>query len=97
MPLQQTVPGQSRQYLRDPSDPGESPSQHVLRHERELAVAEAVAQLPEDYREVVLLRNLQRLSFNEVAERMGRKRQAVQMLWLRALRKLEQIITRDGD
>ncbi len=77
------------------SDPGESPSQKLLRHERELAVADAVAQLPDDYREVILLRNLERLPFSEVARRMGRSRPAVQMLWLRALRKLQGIL-KDG-
>ena len=43
-----------------------------------------LAQLPPDYQEVIVLRNLQRLPFNEVAERMGRSRPAVQMLWMRS-------------
>jgi DNA-directed RNA polymerase specialized sigma24 family protein len=33
---------------------------------------------------------VQRLSFNEVAERMDRSRPAAQMLWLRALKKLKE-------
>ena len=37
-----------------------------------------------------MLRNLQRLSFNEVAERMERSRPAVQMLWMRAIKKLQE-------
>ena len=45
--------------------------------------------LPADYQEVILLRNLERLPFNEVAERMNRSRPAVQMLWMRAIRKLQ--------
>ena len=77
----------------DPSDNGESPSQQLMRKERELLVADAVARLPLDYQEVINLRNLQRLPFNEVAERMGRSRPAVQMLWLRALNQLQQILT----
>ena len=44
------------------------------------------------YQQVILLRNVQRLSFNEVAERMGRSRPAVQMLWLRALKKLKDLL-----
>ncbi len=76
----------------DPSDHGESPSQQLMRKEREVLVADAVAQLPADYQEVINLRNLQRLPFNEVAERMGRSRPAVQMLWLRALNQLQQIL-----
>ena len=48
------------------------------------------SELPPDYQEVIVLRNLQRLSFNEVAERMDRSRPAVQMLWMRAIRKLQE-------
>jgi RNA polymerase sigma-70 factor (ECF subfamily) len=70
--------------------PGESPSEICQREEQELLLADALAQLPEDYREVILLRNLQRLSFQEVAERMDRSRPAVQMLWGRAIDKLQE-------
>lgn len=76
----------------DPADRGESPSQELLRKERELLVADAVTQLPADYQEVINLRNLQRLPFQEVAQRMGRTRPAVQMLWMRALNQLQQIL-----
>src|SRR6267154_3840693 len=51
-----------------PADPGESPSQQLLRKERELLLADALVQLPPDYQEVIGLRNLQRLPFEEVAE-----------------------------
>ena len=71
-------------------DRRESPSQQLIREERELQVADALAQLPEDYQEVIFLRNLQRLSFADVAQRMGRSRAAVQMLWGRALGRLQQ-------
>lgn len=73
----------------DPRDSGASPSQLVMQREREVQVADAITQLPEDYQEVILLRNLQRLPFDEVARRMERSRPAVQMLWMRALRKLQ--------
>jgi len=75
-----------------PADPGESPSAQLLRKERELLLADALVQLPPDYREVICLRNLQRLPFEEVAQRMGRSRPAVQMLWMRALQKLQDIL-----
>ncbi len=82
----------SREDNRDPSDPGESPSQLVMRREHEIQLADAVSKLADDYQEVIMLRNLQRLPFDEVARRMGRSRPAVQMLWLRALRKLEKTL-----
>jgi RNA polymerase sigma-70 factor (ECF subfamily) len=55
-----------------------------------LQLADAIAGLPEDYQEVIVLRNLQRLPFDEVARRMGRSRPAAQMLWMRALRRLRE-------
>jgi RNA polymerase sigma-70 factor (ECF subfamily) len=75
-----------------PADPGESPSQQLMRKERELLIADALVQLAPDHREVICLRNLQRLPFDEVAQRMGRSRPAVQMLWMRALQKLHDIL-----
>lgn len=82
----------SQPGLRDPAGSVETPSKLFVREERERLVADAVAQLPDDYREVILLRNLQRLPFDEVARRMGRSRPAVQMLWTRAIRKLQQMV-----
>jgi RNA polymerase sigma-70 factor (ECF subfamily) len=73
----------------DPADSAETPSQQLLRKERELQVADALARLAPDHAEVIVLRNLQRLPFDEVARRMGRSRPAVQMLWMRAIQKLQ--------
>lgn len=89
-------PNPEDSYVRgiEPSDPGDSPSEAFLRHERELEVAEAIAELSPDHQEVILLRNLQRLPFDEIAERMDRSRPAVQMLWMRALQKLEEKLKR---
>ncbi len=74
----------------EPASSDATPSQEMVRLDNELRVAAAMAELAPDYREVIVLRNLQRLSFNEVAERMGRSRPAVQMLWMRAIRKLQE-------
>ena len=76
----------------DPSDPGDTPSQLVMQHENEIQLAEAVSRLAEDHQQVILLRNVQRMSFNEVAERMERSRPAVQILWLRALKNLKDLL-----
>ena len=73
----------------DVRDPGETPTQEIVRLEREFEVADALTRLEPDYQEVIILRNLERLPFDEVAERMGRSRPAVQMLWMRAVRKLQ--------
>ena len=78
-----------------PADPGPSPSQVLSKAERELQVAVAIESLPDDYRQVVLLRNLERLSFDEVAARMNRSRGACQMLWMRAIEQLRSQLNQD--
>jgi RNA polymerase sigma-70 factor (ECF subfamily) len=65
-----------------------SPSQQAERHEQEVRLAEVLARLPPDYREVIVLRNLGGLSHEEVAARLGRGVGAVRMLWVRALARL---------
>jgi RNA polymerase sigma-70 factor (ECF subfamily) len=79
----------------EPTFTGDSPSEMLIRKERELQVADALTRLSPEHREVILLRNLQRLPFEEVAQRMNRTRPAVQMLWMRAIHKLQEIITND--
>ena len=69
----------------------ESPSAPVRDRERAVAIADKLAKLQPDYREVIVLRNLQSLSFEEVAQRMDRKPGAVRMLWLRAIEKFRQL------
>jgi len=69
-------------------DPGLSPSQVLMNSERELHLAAAIESLPDDYQQVILLRNLERLPFDQVAERMNRTRGACQMLWMRAVEQL---------
>lgn len=73
----------------EPAAAGDSPSREVERRDEQIELALALDRLPPDYREVIMLRNLERLPFDEVAERMGRSRPAAQMLWMRAVKKLE--------
>jgi RNA polymerase sigma-70 factor, ECF subfamily len=40
---------------------------------------------------VIVLRNMEELTFPEVAKRMGRTQDSVEKLWLRALVRLRQI------
>jgi RNA polymerase sigma-70 factor (ECF subfamily) len=70
------------------AEPGDSPSSHAQRNEQEIMLADALAELPSDYRQVILLRHIECLPFDEVARRMDRTSGAVRMLWLRALERL---------
>jgi RNA polymerase sigma-70 factor (ECF subfamily) len=72
-----------------------SPSRSVVRREEAVLLADALEQLPKDYREVILLRNLEGLSFEEVAERMERTVHSVKNLWTRALSKLQDAMCDD--
>jgi RNA polymerase sigma-70 factor (ECF subfamily) len=73
------------------ADPGPSPSVPLRERERVVVLANQLARLRPEYRDVIVLRNLQGLSFEEVAERMNRKPGTVRMLWLRAIEKFKQI------
>jgi RNA polymerase sigma-70 factor (ECF subfamily) len=67
-----------------------SPSAQAERRELAAIVADQLAQMPPHYRDVIVLRNLEGLAFDEVAARMGRTPGAVRILWLRALERLRQ-------
>jgi RNA polymerase sigma-70 factor, ECF subfamily len=69
-----------------------SPSQQASRRERAELLAEALQTLPPAYREVIVLRNLEGLSFQDVAERMGRTEDSVKNIWLRALSRLRRML-----
>lgn len=73
-----------------------SPSQHASRREQTVLLADAMAKLPPDYREVIILRHLEGLGFAEVAERMERSEDSVQKLWVRALAKLRTSLSDQG-
>lgn len=82
--------------LREPAASAPSPSAQFHNKELELKISDALASLDEDYRQVIVLRNLQRLSFEEVAAEMQRSRPAVQMLWMRAIKKLQTMLNTDA-
>jgi RNA polymerase sigma-70 factor (ECF subfamily) len=71
---------------------GSSPSHQAARREQSLILADALAELPDDYREVLVLRHLEGLSFPEVAQRMGRSLDSVDKLWMRGLARLRQVL-----
>jgi RNA polymerase sigma-70 factor (ECF subfamily) len=68
--------------------PGTSPSNHLLREEMRGRVRAALAQLPEDYREVLVLRYLEQLSVSDIAAVLGISQGAVKMRRTRALERL---------
>jgi RNA polymerase sigma-70 factor, ECF subfamily len=73
-------------------DRGSSPSHQASRREQAVLLADALQKLPEDYREVIVLRHLEGLTFPEVSRRMDRSLDSVEKLWVRGLAQLRQVM-----
>jgi RNA polymerase sigma-70 factor, ECF subfamily len=69
-----------------------SPSEQAVDHEASSRLANAIEALPEHYRDVIVLRNLEQMPFAQVAERMERSIDSVTKLWIRALVRLRRIL-----
>ena len=72
--------------------PHSTPSERASRSERDVLLADALGMLPAAYREVIVLRQLEGLSFPEIADRMGRTEDSVKNLWIRALARLRRAL-----
>lgn len=78
------------------SDHAESPSQAVARHEAAAAVQVSLASLPDDQRCAVELRYLDGQTENQVAASMGRTRDAVHGLVVRARSSMRELLGRSS-
>lgn len=68
-----------------------TPSQLASRIEEIDWLTCLIGKLPSQYQQVITLRNLKELPFEDVAQQMNRSPQAVRMLWLRAIRRLREL------
>jgi RNA polymerase sigma-70 factor (ECF subfamily) len=82
----------SRSLDRSLVAPHTSPTQQAARHERDARLADAIRTLPTRYREVIVLRQIEGLSFPEVARRLGRTEDSVKNMWVRALNRLRALV-----
>jgi RNA polymerase sigma-70 factor (ECF subfamily) len=73
-----------------------SPSSNAARHERAIAVAEALARLPEAQRRALVLRHYENRSLAEISEQMGRTPAAVAGLLKRGSRQLHVLLRERG-
>jgi RNA polymerase sigma-70 factor (ECF subfamily) len=69
-----------------------SPSQSAEARERSVILADALAELPDDHRRIIELRNLRQCDWREAGEEMGRTPGAARQLWTRALANLGTLI-----
>jgi RNA polymerase sigma-70 factor (ECF subfamily) len=65
-----------------------TPGGAAVRREQIAALMAALGRIPEDYRRVVVWYQYDRLTFEEIGERLGRSAEAVRKLWSRALYRL---------
>jgi len=71
---------------------GRSPSQSAQRRELGVILADALAGISPEDREVVVLRNLRELEWKEIGALTGRSPDAARMLWTRALARVGRIL-----
>jgi RNA polymerase sigma-70 factor (ECF subfamily) len=74
----------------------DSPSRQVERQEQLLRLAAAIAQLPEDQRDVVIQRDLLGTPVNQIADQLGRTEKSVAGLLLRGRRKLRELLIEES-
>lgn len=75
-------------------DPGSSPSAAALRQERAARLTEGLARLPADMQQVLLARHVDDLPHAAIAQRLGRTEAAIRVLYVRALQRLREILSR---
>src|SRR5215831_1253618 len=69
-----------------------TPASAAMRQEMERKVQEAIGQLGEDDREIILMRYVEQLSNQEVAQALGLAEAAASMRCLRAVRRLQALL-----
>jgi RNA polymerase sigma-70 factor (ECF subfamily) len=74
---------------------GQTPSAILQEREEAVMLADRLAQLPPHYRDVLILRNIRGLSFDELAAEIQRAPGAARALWLRAIKRLRSIYRKE--
>ena len=78
------------------ADSGGSPSSAVQKQEQLVALADAIAELGPDQRDVIVMRHLEGMAFRDIGERLDRSEGAVRMIWLRAIERLRKLLDERG-
>ncbi len=66
-----------------------TPSKKVIAREEEERLRRGLARIPDDYRQVIVMRNLERRPFEEIGVALGRSTGAAKKLWSRAIVRLK--------
>ena len=73
-----------------PADPAYTPASQAIASERIKKFHEVLQQLSPDHAAVIRMRNIERLAFKEIAEKLERSEDAVSKLWFRAILNFEE-------
>lgn len=73
-----------------PADGNLTPSSDAMQAERKQKFHETLEMLSDEHAEVIRLRNIERLAFKEIGDKMGRTENAVSKLWYRAILQFEE-------
>jgi RNA polymerase sigma-70 factor, ECF subfamily len=72
------------------------PGEQANRHELLVIVADCIAELSDEHRQMIVLRSLQGQKYETIAELTSRSEAACRMAWLRALEQLRKAFARRG-
>lgn len=81
---------------REPADAGDLPDQAMAKHETREIVGRAIATLPEEFREAIVMRDMQGLSYEEIAGATGCSEGTVKSRLWRARAKVRDELRREG-
>lgn len=73
-------------------DPQPTPAAAAVASERVERLTQAVEKLPEEYREIIRLRNFELLPFAEIGERLGMAAGTACRTWYRAIEQLQKML-----
>ncbi|MEQ1824511.1 MAG: sigma-70 family RNA polymerase sigma factor [Pirellula sp.] len=90
--IEQDLGSSSARLSRGLASPESTPSEKLRHREDLLVLAEMLEALPSDYRDVIVMRQIEGLSFGEICKRMDRSEDSVQKLWVRGLQALRLLI-----
>jgi RNA polymerase sigma-70 factor (ECF subfamily) len=96
-PLEVASADGARRTRRELSSEQSTPSQYLLRDEMCAQLAAAMAQLPDDQRDALVLHHLQGHALREVAKRMNRSEPSVAGLLHRGMKRLRESLARSGE
>ena len=93
---QETNPNDSQAARLEPADGFYTPSTHAVVEEEEAMLQRAIAQLPENFQQIVMLRSFEDVSFVQIGKQLGCSSDAARKTWSRAIVRLQDILARQS-